>query len=204
MIALAQDRLLEIIALGGPVVAILLGFSVIALACILWKIVVFAVEGVGPRVTRGFARSILTQVAEAKKNGATDEALRTRTAARLEREFERAGSGLRLLDVISQVAPLLGLFGTVLGMIDAFRTLQEAGGTADPAVLAGGIWVALVTTAAGLVVAMPTSMALSWFDGKLERFDHAVRDALEEILTPQIFAQNPMIATPIRGEHAQA
>ncbi|MBU2937775.1 MULTISPECIES: MotA/TolQ/ExbB proton channel family protein [Pacificibacter] len=204
MITLAQDRLFEIIALGGAVVAILLGFSVIALACILWKFSVFAVEGIGPRVSRGFARSILTQIAEAKANGVTEEALRARAAARLERDFQRAGSGLRLLDVISQVAPLLGLFGTVLGMIDAFRTLQEAGGTADPAVLAGGIWVALVTTAAGLIVAMPASMALSWFDGRLERFELVVRDALEEILSPQVFAQGAVGAIPARGEYAPA
>ena len=57
--------------------------------------------------------------------------------------------GFRLLDTIGQTAPLLGLFGTVLGMIDAFQALQEAGQAVDPSLLAGGIWVALLTTAAG-------------------------------------------------------
>ena len=56
----------------------------------------------------------------------------------------------------------MGLFGTVLGMIDAFRALQAAGDAVDPSVLAGGIWVALLTTAAGLGVAMPTSLALTF------------------------------------------
>jgi biopolymer transport protein ExbB len=195
MIQIAHERLTDIVELGGPVVAILLGFSVIALACILWKLLVFTIEGVGPRVTRGFARSVLDQIVEAQTRGVAEADLRARAMARLEQKFGRVSSGLRLLDVISQVAPLLGLFGTVLGMIAAFQTLQEAGGTADPAVLAGGIWVALVTTAAGLVVAMPASMALSWFDGRLERHDHAVRDALEDILTPDVFA------APTRGAH---
>lgn len=113
--------------------------------------------------------------------------LRERATARLESEFDDVGTGLRLLDVIAQIAPLLGLFGTVLGMIDAFRTLQDAGGTADPAVLAGGIWVALVTTAAGLIVAMPTSMALTWFDARLDRHRSHIFDALEDILMPDVF-----------------
>lgn len=191
MIDLIIERVMSIVDMGGPVVALLIGFSLIALSCIIWKLGVFLVDGIGAGVSRGFARSILQQVHEAERRGMSQADLRARTAARIDREFERAGSGLRLLDVIAQVAPLLGLFGTVLGMIDAFRTLQEAGGTADPAVLAGGIWVALVTTAAGLVVAMPASMALSWFDGRLERHDRALRDALEDILTPDVFGTCP-------------
>jgi len=120
----------------------------------------------------------------------------------MERDFEQVGRGLRLLDVIAQVAPLLGLFGTVLGMITAFQTLQTAGGTADPAVLAGGIWVALVTTAAGLIVAMPTSMALSWFDGCLERHERALRDALEEVLVPNLFDAPATPDHPLEPVHA--
>lgn len=200
MINLALERLTSIVDMGGPVVAILIGFSLIALACIIWKLGVFLIEGIGGGVSRGFARTILDQVKDAEHRGVANDDLRARTAARIEREFERAGAGLRLLDVIAQVAPLLGLFGTVLGMIAAFRTLQEAGGTADPAVLAGGIWVALVTTAAGLVVAMPASMALSWFDGRLERHDRALRDALEDILAPDVFGA-PHPSVDLRAAH---
>lgn len=76
--------------------------------------------------------------------------------------------GFRALDAISQVAPLLGLFGTVLGMIEAFRKLQEAGNAVDPSLLAGGIWVALLTTATGLAIAMPVSLILAWFETRLE------------------------------------
>jgi biopolymer transport protein ExbB len=68
---------------------------------------------------------------------------------------------------VAQVAPLLGLFGTVLGMIEAFQGLQQAGAAVDPSALAGGIWVALLTTAVGLVVAMPASLLLTWFDGRI-------------------------------------
>jgi biopolymer transport protein ExbB len=54
---------------------------------------------------------------------------------------------------------LLGLFGTVLGMVEAFRQLELAGSQVDPAVLSGGIWQALLTTAVGLAVAIPAVLA---------------------------------------------
>ncbi|AVW89898.1 MotA/TolQ/ExbB proton channel family protein [Celeribacter baekdonensis] len=195
-------RLSELIDLGGPVVALLIGFSVLALACILWKALVFYVNGIGAQVSRGFGRDIVVQTQTAKRSGRTEADIRARATARMERDFERAGRGLRLLDIIAQVAPLLGLFGTVLGMITAFQTLQSAGGTADPAVLAGGIWVALVTTAAGLIVAMPTSMALSWFDGCLERHERALRDAFEEVLMPDMFDTSALSERLMEPVHA--
>jgi hypothetical protein len=80
----------------------------------------------------------------------------------------RVERGFRLLDSIAQIAPLLGLFGTVLGMIAAFQALQASGQSVDPAALAGGIWVALLTTAGGLAIAMPTSLALTWLESRTE------------------------------------
>lgn len=53
-------------------------------------------------------------------------------------------------------------------MIEAFQSLQSAGAQVDPSILAGGIWVALLTTAVGLVVAMPTAVVLSWFEGRMD------------------------------------
>jgi biopolymer transport protein ExbB len=72
----------------------------------------------------------------------------------------------RLLPVLSSVAsaaPLLGLFGTVLGMIEVFQRLAALGGRADVALLSGGIWVALLTTAFGLLVALPSLLAHNYF-----------------------------------------
>ena len=76
--------------------------------------------------------------------------------------------GVRFLDNVTQFSPLLGLLGTVIGMIEAFQALQGAGSQVDPSALAGGIWVALLTTAAGLAVTMPTGMALSWFEDRID------------------------------------
>lgn len=75
---------------------------------------------------------------------------------------------LRGLDFVAQTAPLLGLFGTVLGMIEAFSQLEAAGASVDPAQLAGGIWTALITTAVGLAIAIPTSLVVAWFESRIE------------------------------------
>ncbi len=185
MMDLVISRLHNIIELGGPVVMILACMSVLALAIAIWKAIVFELEGVGYGLRRGFVRTTLDEL-----HIGTQEVsdLRERIYARLDTGFGRVSSGLRILDLTAQIAPLLGLFGTVLGMIDAFRTLQEAGSSADPSILAGGIWVALMTTAAGLVVAMPSSLVLSWFDGRLEAHRRAATEAVEQRLTPRAFA----------------
>jgi biopolymer transport protein ExbB len=67
--------------------------------------------------------------------------------------------GLEKLNILGQVAPMIGLFGTVYGMIVAFQTIASTGGAADPVLLAGGIGTALVTTFWGLLIAIPATSA---------------------------------------------
>jgi biopolymer transport protein ExbB len=86
----------------------------------------------------------------------------------LRNQIQRLSFGLRPLEVIATVAPLLGLFGTVLGMIEAFKAMEAAGAQVDPAVLSGGIWQALLTTAVGLGVAIPVSLIHSLFERQHE------------------------------------
>jgi biopolymer transport protein ExbB len=95
--------------------------------------------------------------------------------------LHEAKSGLRLIELIVSIAPLVGLLGTVLGMIDAFQALQDSGNQADPSALAGGIWQALLTTAAGMGVAIPASILLSWFDSIVETLQADIEDAATQI-----------------------
>ena len=96
----------------------------------------------------------------------------------VERRLEEAGRReaflyrryLRVLAAAAQVAPLMGLLGTVTGMIEAFQKINEAaGGMVDPQALAGGIWKALFTTALGLSVAIPAYLAYHLLSGLAER-----------------------------------
>ena len=194
------DPIGQFIALGGPVLAIIACVSVVTLAIVLLK---FHTEGVGRHrhireaLSRWDAGQTEAAVESLKQSEsylarvmllATQVEDRPEGARRMEAEAEQAfvplEKGLRVLDIVVQLAPLLGLFGTVLGMIEAFQSLQEAGSQVDPSALAGGIWVALLTTAAGLAVAMPTSMALTWFESRIN-FDRTLAEkAFAVFLTP--------------------
>jgi biopolymer transport protein ExbB len=83
---------------------------------------------------------------------------------------------LQALATIGNIAPLLGLLGTVLGMIRAFMVIQEMGGKVNAAVLAGGIWEAMLTTALGLAVALPTMVAHSYLVARVDRYEAALQE----------------------------
>ncbi|WP_239520604.1 MotA/TolQ/ExbB proton channel family protein [Pseudooceanicola aestuarii] len=207
-----EDRLTEartFLIDGGPAIWAIAGLSVITLALILWK--TWRLSLAGAWSWRVSARAVdaweAGDAATAQALVATRRSLRSRMTraalhARLtlpeasaREEVQRVAklqlaaqsSGLRALELIATIAPLLGLLGTVMGMISAFQALQEAGNRADPALLAGGIWEALLTTAAGMAVAIPASVALTWFESVLDR----VRTDLENIATRIFIAPLP-------------
>lgn len=85
------------------------------------------------------------------------------------------GRRLSLLSVLGSVLPLMGLLGTVLGMIKVFTRVANAGDAADIAILAGGIWEALITTAAGMVIAIPVILFFHFFNRSLEKITHLMQ-----------------------------
>ncbi|WEX11462.1 MotA/TolQ/ExbB proton channel family protein [Chelativorans sp. AA-79] len=201
------DSITSLLELGGPVVVLILVLSIFAVAMILLKLVQFWREKVGrhrraeralhawfhhgygdarnliegDRSPAGEALSACMRLAVAPnmpKDAIEDEV--GRIALTRLHELQR---GLRALDAVAQISPLLGLFGTVLGMIEAFRQLQEAGNAVDPSMLAGGIWVALLTTAAGLAVAMPVSLVLTWFETRVENERVAIETMTSAVLS---------------------
>lgn len=195
------NALTRIVDIGGPVVMILLAVSVVTLAVVLYKLWQFSASGVGrhaalreavtawdagdrtsARAALDRSTSYLAPVIDMAFS-AGPEAV-GRLEAEAEMRFARLERGLRYLDSVAQLAPLLGLFGTVLGMIEAFQALQDAGSQVDPSILAGGIWVALLTTAVGLVVAMPTSIVLNWFEGRMDGERVIAGRAIQTVLRP--------------------
>ena len=95
-------------------------------------------------------------------------------------------SKLNSLQVIAVIAPLLGLLGTVFGMIEAFQQMELAGKNVDPSILSGGIWEALLTTAAGLSVAIPIVIFESYFRNLVDRFKSNLENAVTKVLTADI------------------
>lgn len=192
---------------GGPIMVVLLGFSLIGLTIIFLKLYQFVRLRIATRAfiheaighwSQGRAEQALRVLANTVNPIARvmETAIRIRTNPDMEEnkgreEITRVATAqlkslnayLRGLDAIAALAPLLGLLGTVLGMISAFRQLESAGGQADPALLAGGIWEALLTTAAGLAVAIPAAAVLHWLESLVERIRHAMEDAVTRIFT---------------------
>lgn len=206
------DSLQGFLVRGGPALWLIAALSVVTLALILWKIwrliLMGAWSGVASRAavdawcmgdadtaaktvaTRQSLRARLVRAAMAARQDAalSDATAREETTRIAKAELSRARVGLRALELIATIAPLLGLLGTVLGMIDAFQALQTTGSRADPAVLAGGIWEALLTTAAGMAVAIPASMALTWFESIVD----SVQADMEDFAT-RIFTRGPTL-----------
>lgn len=89
-----------------------------------------------------------------------------------------------VLGVIGAIAPMLGLLGTVQGMIESFNQIAATGGTARPDQLAGGIGKALVTTLMGLIVAIPSMIAFSFFRNKIDSIVAEAGKRVEQIMMP--------------------
>ncbi len=83
-------------------------------------------------------------------------------------EVPRLEKNLIIISTVAHISPLIGLLGTVSGMIRAFMKIQEKAGLVNPGDLAQGIWVALITTAAGLVVAIPAYVAYNYLASRVE------------------------------------
>lgn len=196
----------EMLAKGGPVMVVLGLLSVYAVGVIMFKIYQFHLSGL---LERGFIDPALNaikqgNIAEAQRvlsasRGPVARIMRVslemvtnRTISQpaKEAEISRVGSSdiryleshLRGLEMVANVSPLMGLLGTVYGMVHTFNKLELAGARVDPAMLAGGIWEALIATATGLMIAAPSVVAYHIFDSLIERTRAAMKDVCIQIM----------------------
>jgi biopolymer transport protein ExbB len=201
---------------SGPLGWPLLACSVLAVGVALERILVFFWRGTsyprfvarlkealadggvsGARQMLGAERSPLARVAEAyleherSPNGLREEIVAREASMRLS-DLERR---VHWLSVIGSLAPMIGLLGTVLGLVQAFKQIESLGGQVQPGDLAEGIWTALLTTVFGLSVALPSlaiyhflenrvgaiHLQMQWLTATLnEWFGHAPRVAAEK------------------------
>lgn len=128
-------------------------------------------------------RSVLARILQAVFSGVQARPADPAYAEELGRQtaiIELAGmtNRMRLLEMVVQAAPMLGLLGTVIGMIDAFSVLAVSEGAANAQALASGIWTALVTTALGLAVALVAYFVAVWLEGRIERERNLIEAAI--------------------------
>lgn len=191
---------------GGPIMYLLLAMSVLVVAIVLLKTYQFVRMGIR---RSNFVERTFEHLAAGDETGAGDLLSSCRSpVARVmettirvgrdpsmpapdsEAEIARVGSSqirameswLRALSSIAHLSPFCGLLGTVIGMIEAFMNMESAGSRVDPAVLSGGIWVALLTTAFGLAVAIPAMAAYFYLEGEVDQVRARMRDTSVRVL----------------------
>jgi biopolymer transport protein ExbB len=185
-----MSGLLNTLASGGPIVVILLLLSFLSLLLIAKKTIQLggvlkgdegresaldrwskgdrktaldSVDGAGTPVDRVLWHA-MSGLLQGRPRTALDDDLEWRGNA----EVAQMSRHIRILELIAMISPLLGLLGTVLGMIQSFQELALAEGAANASVLAGGIWQALLTTAAGLIVAIPAAIAATLLSARVD------------------------------------
>jgi len=175
---------MELINKGGIFIWPILAMSAAALYFIVERIVFFAVTM--PKYRRSLEHACASDDGEAERMNLDDddpliaEILLAReerelhlesVSLALEKHLENAQHNLTALNIIAQTAPLLGLLGTVTGMIQAFVRIQNLQGQVNPGDLAGGIWEAMITTAAGMTVAIPALIAYMFFASRVAKYE---------------------------------
>ena len=194
----------EMLGTGGPVIALLALMSLLSLTVIAVKLIQLwsVCSGEAARakaidlwsggdrksakdaITAGRAPAdrVMTYAMDALGSGLKGPLLMSELERRGNEEVAGMNSLIRLLELIAMVSPLLGLLGTVLGMIQSFQELELAQGAANASVLAGGIWQALLTTAAGLLVAIPAAIAAGLFASRIERAAQTIESAVGRLM----------------------
>ncbi len=123
--------------------------------------------------------TIMVNIAEGKKKEEFVE-IGSAIASKVISNIE---SRIRLLPLIVQLAPLLGLLGTVTGMIQAFQVIERVGGKVNAMALAGGIWEAMLTTAFGLFVAIPTAFGHFFLERRIDALTDEVNIAASRVIS---------------------
>ena len=187
---------------GGPIILVLAALSLLSLALIVAKVLQLRhVRAGGARRTEAFdlwrqgdkqrARQMVEQAPadrltayamKALAGGFKGPDLEAELTRRGNEELAEMNGMIRLLELIAMISPLLGLLGTVLGMIQSFQQLELAEGAANASVLAGGIWQALLTTAAGLLVAIPAAVGAGLLSARIERAAQTMESAVGALM----------------------
>jgi len=209
------NPLQQLIEMGGPVMWVLLSLAVAGLVTFFYLLITGAlfsprltaslrrvISEWQKQPSRDIARKLshgrgwlsranplatmLATAMEGRIHGTGESALREDLARRSQQAIKPFEAPLKILEVIAALAPLLGLLGTVMGMMAAFNAMAASEGQANATELSGGIYEALVTTAAGLVVAIPFAAIAAWVEFRLRRINLTINDSLVRVLNAPV------------------
>ena len=168
-----MNTIMSYIDQGGVIMYILLALNILGFSVMIYKFfqIIFA-KSKREKLSNSIAQRVSSENSSLSLQRAKDEI----SSSMLSLE-----SGLGIVKSIASIAPLLGLLGTVIGVLISFESISKAG-MDDPAVFAGGISLALVTTVAGLIVAIPHYIGYNFLIGMLDRHEaRLIKDAGESL-----------------------
>lgn len=206
-----QGPIAQLVDMGGPVMIVLLALAVLGLVTFFYLMLSGTLYAprlnrhlkqtlrrwqdnpgtFDPEQLRSQARlrdrmnpllHLVADTIEASKKRVDGQQIRETAARDAQHALEPFEAPLKIIEVIAALAPLLGLLGTVMGMMEAFSAMAATEGRANAAQLSGGIYEALTTTAAGLVVAIPFAALAAWIEFRLRRIHKTINSTLVSIL----------------------
>lgn len=164
-------KVMDYVNQGGPIMYILLAFNIIGFTILVWKVLSII----------SFRKNLVTVESDiqnaVEKIESNSSTLLTFIKDEVSTRVHSLESGLNTVKIIASVAPLLGLLGTVLGILSAFQVIADKG-LSDPSLFAGGIAMALVTTVGGLIVAIPHFIGYNYLVSTLDDLELALEKSL--------------------------
>ncbi|TET87496.1 MAG: MotA/TolQ/ExbB proton channel family protein [Sulfurovum sp.] len=158
---------------GGIIVTILIGLNILGFGIMLWKLIILS-------LARNQKEKMVQNTLDfIKKNNQDFDKKSLQNT--LDMQIQKLESGLGTVKIIASIAPLLGLLGTVVGVLTAFDAIAKQG-LGDPSIFSGGISIALITTVAGLIVAIPHYVGYNYFIGLLDAIELKLeKEVLEKL-----------------------
>ncbi len=168
-----MNDIMQYVDRGGIIVTVLIGLNILGFSIMLWKLIVLT-------IARFQKEKMLQNTLDfVKKNNQNFDKKSLQNA--LDIQIQKLEFGLSTVKIIASIAPLLGLLGTVVGVLSAFDAIAQQG-LGDPSVFSGGISIALITTVAGLIVAIPHYVGYNYFIGLLDSIELKLeKEVLERI-----------------------
>ncbi len=160
-------ELMDYIHRGGPIVYLLIGLNVIGFSIMLWKFIIFIYAKQKKQL---YVNEIIQSIKNTNSNYKNNLFKNA-----LDKQINRLESGLNTVKIIASIAPLIGLLGTVIGVLNSFDSISKLG-LGDPSIFSTGISIALITTVAGLIVAIPHYIGYNYLISTLDNFEHAIEE----------------------------
>ncbi len=166
-------RIIDYINEGGPIMYLLVLLNVVGFTIIFWK--VFSLYSLKNEIDQ-WANKILENFQNKIKGTNLDESVKHEVLkSEITNSLSAFETGLNTVKIIASISPLLGLLGTVIGILSAFEVIAQRG-LSDPSLFAGGISMALITTVGGLIVAIPHLIGHNYLVSALDKVESALED----------------------------